>query len=138
MKYSNTLMRLTHLATVLYAIIVLINVVLPVMSTEKLNVSLFTIAIIICWTIAVLSANGYIKQVAERMDDCIVYDTIIPLFPATFIRVVQLAWYFLRHRENFKIGIFILDVIFDIVFVAILFADKSNYYYMSVEEDKDD
>lgn len=137
MRYTKTILLLTRIATALFAVMMAINFIVPVLSTKTLNVNIFTILMCVCWTFTILSANGFFKKIVSNIDGEIIYDTIIPIMPATLIRLVELGWFYLKHRSDFKIGVFLIDVILDVVFVVILLADKSNYYYMSVEEDED-
>lgn len=131
MRYTNTLLLFEKVATILYFIILAVNLILPVVSGATLNINLFTIIMIVIWTITILSAHGYFKRMISTTDDAIVYDTILPIVPATLVRIIEFGWYFLRQRQSFRINVFVADVVLDIAFVIILLLDKSHYYYES-------
>lgn len=135
MKYTNSILLFVKIATVIYFVIVLVNLILPVLSDSVLNFNLFTVVMLIIWTVAELSSRGYIKKVVSTVDDKIVYDTVLPVVFPTIVRLAEFGWFFLRHRSEFRIGVFCADVALDIVFVGILLLDKSHYYYEAVESE---
>lgn len=136
MRYTNTILLFSKIATVIYFLALIINLIFPVLNSSTLNLNVFTIIIAILWTVAILSCHGFIKKVAETVDDKVIYDTIIPIFPATLIRLIEFGWYFLRHRSEFRIGVFIFDVVFDVMLVAFLLLDKSHYYFEATESEE--
>lgn len=136
MRYTNTILLFSKIATVIYFLALIINLIFPVLNSSTLNLNVFTFIIAILWTVAILSCHGFIKKVSETVDDKVIYDTIIPIFPATLIRLIEFGWYFLRHRSEFRIGVFIFDVVFDVMLVALLLLDKSHYYFEATESEE--
>ena len=135
MKYTNTLLLFEKLATVLYFIMLAVNFVLPVISGATLNIHLFTFIMVILWTVTIISAHGYIKKIVSTSEDSVIYDTILPIVPATLVRIAEFGWFFIRQRQSFRVNIFIADVVLDILFVIILLLDKSHYYYESRKQE---
>lgn len=135
-RYTNSIKLFVKMATVLYVAIFAVNTVLPVLDGDTLNVSLFTVAILILWAVALLSSHGYLKQIEYTDGSRIVYTTILPLFPAAVVRVVEFGWYFFRERSMFRLGVFGIDVFLDVLFVIVILLDKSHYYFEAVEEDQ--
>lgn len=135
LRYTNTLLLFEKIATVLYFIMLAVNLVLPVLSGATLNIHLFTFVMLIIWTIAIVSAHGYLKKIVSTSEDTIVYDTILPIVPATLVRLVEFGWFFIRQRQSFRINVFIADVALDVLFIIILLLDKSHYYYESRKQE---
>ena len=73
MKYTNSILLFVKIATVIYFVIVLVNLILPVLSGSVLNFNLFTVVMLIIWTVAELSSRGYIKKVVSTVDDKIAH-----------------------------------------------------------------
>ena len=86
MKYTNSILLFVRIATVIYFAIVLVNLILPVLSGSILNINLFTVVMLIIWTVAELSSRGYIKKVVSTIDDKIFYDTVLPVVFPTIVR----------------------------------------------------
>lgn len=138
MKYTNSILLFSRIATVFYFILLIINLAIPVLSGSSLNVNIFTFIMIIIWTIAILSEHGIFKKVVSTEDGKIIYDTILPILPPTVVRIVEFGWMFFRHRSEFRVGVFFIDVAIDIIFIIILFFDKMRYYYEAEESESDD
>lgn len=133
MRYTNSIMLFTRIATVWYAAIVILNLVVPVLNGTFLNFNLFSVIILIIWTVAILSAHGIIKRLVSTLDDKIVYDTVLPIFLPTLVRLGELAWMYFRHKQSFNKTVFLIEIAADIVFIIILLLDKSRYYYEAEE-----
>lgn len=138
MKYTNSIMIFVRTATVWYFILIALNLIVPVLDNSRLNFNVFSIIMVVIWTITILSAHGFIKRVASTSDESIIYDTILPIMPVTVIRIIEFGWMFFRHRDTFNKKVFLIEILFDIAFIVILLLDKSNYYYEAVEEEKED
>lgn len=134
-KYTKSIMLFTKIATVVYAISCIINLFLPVLKLKTVNLNVFTFLIIGVWGVAILSCHGIFKKVVAHVDGVITYNTIIPVFPITIIRIVELGWIFIKHRSDFKGVNFLIAIAFDVVLIVILLLDKSHYYYEAVESE---
>lgn len=137
MRYTNSIMVFVRIATIWYFVIVALNLIVPLLDGKSLNVNLFSVLMIVIWTVAILSANGFIKRVASKSDESIVYDTILPIMPATIVRIVEFGWMFFRHHATFKPKVFFIEVVFDVIFIVILLLDKTHYYYEAVVEEEE-
>lgn len=138
MRYTNSILLFSRIATAFYFVLLIVNLVVPVLSESSFNVNIFTIIMMIIWTIAILSEHGIFKRVVSKEDGKIIYDTILPILPPTLIRIIEFGWMFLRHRGTFRIGVFFTDVALDIIFIIILIFDKMRYYYEAEESESND
>lgn len=137
-KYTKSAMIFTMAATILGVVAVLINLIIPVIEGSATNINIFTIIITVVWIITILSSHGLVKRIVSSADGVTTYDTVLPIFPLTVIRLIEFAWLFLRHRSEFRARVFIIDVGLDVLLVVILLLDKSHYYYEAREEGEED
>lgn len=139
MRYTKSIKVLQHTATMIFVVLFAVNIVLPVKKDDVINANVFTFATLLLWTVTVLSANGYLKKVDYVHDGKVVYRTFLPVFQVAIVRAIEIGYYFIREREQFRPKVFWIDVVFDVLFVIVLLLDKSRYYYEAVEsEDKNE
>lgn len=121
-KYEKSLMFNTYIMKVGFVLILLTNLFIPVFKDTYFHFSLFQLGAIIIWLFGLLSGLGYFNQ-----------DT--PILQIFILRIFEMGWYALLHRQKTNWWMFVIFIILDVVYMAFLLIDKSSYTYETEEVD---
>lgn len=132
---SSSIMTLGKCISVFFVVGVILNLFLPVCDEMLFNKQMLQFCLIAVWVYGLLCSKGIIKKiVSENSEGVIEYTTSVPIVQIGVIRIAEVLWFVFRHSGEViwrNLGIL---VIVDVVYVALMLADKMNYYYIGVRE----
>lgn len=137
-KHEKETMMFLHIITVLYLIAIAVNIALPVYSESFMNTVIFTPFIIIFWTYGFICSRGYFKKIVSKgVDGRIQYTTRTPIVQVGMLRIIEFVWLVLQKKHGVNFRNLLIQVVLDVLLLAIMLIDKSAYYYESrMEEDE--
>lgn len=123
------------LSKIIYIILVVLNIVLPTLQSDRFGFGFWQVAVTIIWTYGILSSMGYFKKIVSQDEDGkIEYMTSVPFLQVGIARVLQLLYSMWRLRSEFILKNYIILVAFDVALAVVLLLDKSTYCYESTVE----
>ena len=124
---------------IIYTIVVLFNLFVPLFDAKLgVNVNVFQIAVIVIWTYGMLCSLGYFKKVVSKSNGVCKYEISIPIVPLGIVRILEGMFYAFLSEVVINWKMFIACIAVDVIYLLLILMDKSNYYYMSVEEEDND
>lgn len=121
-SYERSILFNLKIMKIGYAILVIVNLTLPLVTTRVLQFSIFQILVIAFWSWGMLSGLGYFKQST-------------PIIQIGFLRIVEAGYYLLFNRSGVNWVVFGILLFFDIAYLTFLLVDKANYKYVYEEVD---
>lgn len=122
-KYEKSILVNTFFMKCLYAIVVLVNLFLPIVKGTYFHFSILQLAIIITWLFGLLGGLGYFNQYT-------------PILPVGVIRIIEIGYSLLFRFKQTNWLFIMICVLIDVIFIVFLLLDKASYTYV-IEEDKD-
>ena len=123
-KYEKEVMFNTHLIKATLVIGILLNLALPVYSHTIGFKSILQWFAIACYVYGFINALGYVR--GQK----------IPVLQLGLVRLVQVVGRFVIKSNPIAWKYFGIVIAFDLLFVYLLFMDKSSYCYLYVGEDE--
>ena len=125
-----------RISTFLCIAIIVCNLFLPLYSNKVVNVNLFEFIIIGLWIFGTISHHGYfLQQTSHNEDGVITYESRLPIVQIGLVRIFQIIYYLIRKVKISWVVLLIL-IALDVIYIAFILLDKSNYYYETKEEDE--
>ena len=120
-KYEKALLFNLKVIKILFVIDVLVNLFMPVYSNGDLGIkSLFQWIIVIINFVGVINAMGYMDQ-------------HVPTLEWGVVRILQVLWHVFISSTGMNWVFFFIMLISDLLFMIMLFMDKSNFKYERVD-----
>lgn len=126
-----------HVSKGIFAVLVFINLVLPLYSGQIMKFNLFQLIIVLVWSYGLLSHLGFFKtQVSDGTEGKILYEPNTPIVQIGILRLIELIYFLALKREVFNWKVFILLIVWDVFYIIFLLLDKSRYVFEMEEEDE--
>ena len=119
-----------YIARVFYAILVILNVLVPVYAGKSINTFFAQYLVLIFWGYAILSQAGIFKvPVPSDVDDDIHYEANVPLLQVGLTRILEAVYFAVLKGDVVNWKVFIVYIVLDALFASFLLMDKSRYYF---------
>lgn len=126
------------LSKCIFAVIVIINLILPIYNNQIMKFNVFQLVAIGIWGYGLLSHLGYFKtQVFDGSEGKIMYEPNTPIVKIGFLRIVELIYFLVLKRDVFNWKVFLILLACDVFYIVFLIMDKSRYVF-EMEENEDE
>lgn len=119
-------------------VVIAINWLLP-SNNAGWRFNVFNVVITLVWIFGILVASGYFcRNTFEEDDDLIIYEqNTTPLIVAVFLaRICEIGFNYVFAKNSFNWKTLVITVVIDIIYLAIILMDKSNYGYALEKKSK--